>query len=169
MDWLRHRKRVEVHRRHAIHAGGRVITEGTARVELGELEKKLQQAIARAGGGTAIVGVTVTVPGKDTLPDGSVVMLAPHSKIIYTPGLTGDSRAISLEGDAGFSVSRDPARPFVVLAGDIAVRVLGTSFLVRSGPDSTEVMVTTGIVQEGVRHGLFFRPERFILISSSYS
>jgi hypothetical protein len=34
-----------------------------------------------------------------------------------------------------------------VLAGDIAVRVLGTSFLVRSGPDSTEVIVTTGAVQ----------------------
>ena len=99
------------------------------------------------GGGTAIVGVTVTVPGKDTLPDGSVVTLAPHSQFIYTPGLTGDSRTISLEGDADFSVVSDPARPFVVLAGDIAVRVLGTSFLVRSGPDSTAVIVTTGVVE----------------------
>ena len=97
--------------------------------------------------GAAIVGVTVTVPGKDTLPDGSVVTLAPHSKFIYTPGLTGDSRTISLEGNADFSVVSDPARPFVVLTGDIAVRVLGTSFLVRSGPDSTEVIVTTGVVQ----------------------
>jgi ferric-dicitrate binding protein FerR (iron transport regulator) len=103
--------------------------------------------VARAGGRTAIVGVTVTVPGKDTLPDGSVVTLAPHSKFIYTPGLTGDSRTISLEGDADFSVSRDPARPFVVLAGDIAVRVLGTSFLIRSERDSTEVIVTTGVVE----------------------
>jgi ferric-dicitrate binding protein FerR (iron transport regulator) len=103
---------------------------------------------AKAGGvGTAIVGVTVTVPGKDTLPDGSVVTLASHSKFIYTPGLTGDSRTISLEGDADFSVVSDPARPFVVLAGDIAVRVLGTSFLVRSGPDSTAVNVTTGVVE----------------------
>ena len=106
-----------------------------------------ERGTARAGGGTAIVGVTVTVPGKDTLPDGSVVTLAAHSKFIYTPGLTGDSRTISLEGDAGFSVVSDPARPFVVLAGDIAVRVLGTSFLVRSGPDSTEVIVTTGVVE----------------------
>jgi len=89
--------------------------------------------VMEEGGGTAIVGVTVTVAGKDTLPDGSVVTLAPHSKFIYTPGLTGDSRTISLEGDADFSVSRDLKRPFVVLAGDIAVRVLGTSFLVKSG------------------------------------
>ena len=107
-----------------------------------------ERGTARAGGeGPAIVGVTVTVPGKDTLPDGSVVTLAPHSKFIYTPGLKGDSRTISLEGDADFSVVSDPARPFVVLAGDITVRVLGTSFLVRSGPDGTEVIVTTGVVE----------------------
>ena len=103
--------------------------------------------VTAGGGGTAIVGITVTVPGKDTLPDGSVVTLAPHSKFIYAPKLTGDSRTISLEGDANFSVVSDPARPFVVLTGDIAVRVLGTSFLVRSGPDSTEVIVTTGVVE----------------------
>lgn len=109
--------------------------------------ERTAKAGGATGGGTAIVGVTVTVPGKDTLPDGSVVTLAPHSKFIYTPGLTGDSRTISLEGDADFSVVNDPARPFVVLAGDIAVRVLGTSFLVRSRPDSTEVIVTTGVVE----------------------
>jgi RNA polymerase sigma-70 factor (ECF subfamily) len=46
MDWLRHRKRVEAHRRHTIHTGSRGMTESAAaRVELGELEKKLQQAI----------------------------------------------------------------------------------------------------------------------------
>jgi RNA polymerase sigma-70 factor (ECF subfamily) len=48
MDWLRHRKRVEAHRRHAqaVHTGGRVMMESaSAKVELGELEKKLQLAI----------------------------------------------------------------------------------------------------------------------------
>lgn len=46
MDWLRHRKRVKAHRRHAIHTGSRLRTESAAaKVELGELEKKLQQAI----------------------------------------------------------------------------------------------------------------------------
>lgn len=113
---------------------------------VGETARKGVAARA-GGGGMAIVGVTVTVPGKDTLPDGSVVTLAAHSKFVYTPGLAGNSRTICLEGDADFSVSRDPTRPFVVLAGDIAVRVLGTSFLVRSGPDSTEVIVKTGVVQ----------------------
>jgi RNA polymerase sigma-70 factor, ECF subfamily len=46
MDWLRHRKRVEAHRHHKIHTGGRMMRESAAaKVELGELEKKLQQAI----------------------------------------------------------------------------------------------------------------------------
>jgi RNA polymerase sigma-70 factor, ECF subfamily len=46
MDWLRHRKRVEAHRRHTIRTGTRWMTESAAaKVELGELEKKLQQAI----------------------------------------------------------------------------------------------------------------------------
>jgi RNA polymerase sigma-70 factor (ECF subfamily) len=46
MDWLRHRKRVEAHRRQVMHSGSRVMTESAAgKVELGELEKKLKQAI----------------------------------------------------------------------------------------------------------------------------
>jgi transmembrane sensor len=119
---------------------------GTTKVEVTAKGRETGK-VTVGGGGTAIVGVTVTAPGKDTLPDGSVVTLAPHSKFIYIAGLTGNSRTISLEGDAEFSVSRDLKRPFVVLAGDIAVRVLGTSFLVKSGRDSTEVIVTTGVVQ----------------------
>ena len=46
MDWLRHRKRVETHRRQVMRHGSQGSRESAAdKVELGELEKKLQQAI----------------------------------------------------------------------------------------------------------------------------
>jgi hypothetical protein len=79
---------------------------GNSGVTKGGAERATERTAG--GGGAAIVGVTVTVPGKDTLPDGSVVTLAPHSKFIYTPGLTGNSRTISLEGDATFRLFMIP-------------------------------------------------------------
>jgi ferric-dicitrate binding protein FerR (iron transport regulator) len=83
----------------------------------------------------------------DTLPDGSVVTLYRHANISYLNGLKGQARTVRLQGEAFFSVIHNPSRPFVVHANDITVKVLGTSFTIRSNTGNTEVMVKTGIVQ----------------------
>jgi ferric-dicitrate binding protein FerR (iron transport regulator) len=82
--------------------------------------------------------------------DGSVITLEPLTRVSYPSRFGGDSRQIKLiEGEAFFSVSHDEARPFQVeLPSDLHVKVLGTSFRIRSYQDKNqvEVAVATGKV-----------------------
>ncbi|NWO96327.1 FecR domain-containing protein, partial [Escherichia coli] len=56
-------------------------------------------------------------------------------------------RVALLNGEAQFDVVKDPARPFIVTAGDVTVRAVGTRFSVwRLGEDRTRVVVAEGIV-----------------------
>nr|WP_300598177.1 FecR domain-containing protein [uncultured Sphingomonas sp.] len=59
-------------------------------------------------------------------------------------------RVALLNGEAQFDVVKDPARPFIVTAGDVTVRAVGTRFSVwRLGEDRTRVVVAEGIVELG--------------------
>lgn len=72
--------------------------------------------------------------GKDTLtlytPDGSMVRLLPKSILVYADPFT--TRNLHLEGEALFTVKKDPARPFSVTSGNIATTAIGTVFSVRT-------------------------------------
>ncbi len=92
-----------------------------------------------------------TAPGlvrKLDLPDGSVVHLNGDSRVevAFDPAFR---RVRLVRGEAHFSVSKDAARPFVVSAADVAVRVVGTVFNVRLGRESVDVLVTEGKVRVG--------------------
>jgi transmembrane sensor len=79
------------------------------------------------------------------LPDGSTLTLDADSAVDVR--LYGDRREIRLHrGGAFFDVARDPARPFVVLAGAARVTGLGTRFAVQAEPDGVEVSVESGRV-----------------------
>lgn len=82
------------------------------------------------------------------LPDGSRVVLAPNSRVVFPAEFGQQVRDVNLTGDAFFEVVRQPLRPFIVHAGDINVKVLGTSFDVRTSARSGEVnvVVKTGKV-----------------------
>jgi transmembrane sensor len=54
------------------------------------------------------------------------------------------------QGEAWFEVAKDPARPFVVHAGRVRVRAVGTAFSVRRRGDGAEVLVTEGTVETWV-------------------
>jgi transmembrane sensor len=54
-----------------------------------------------------------------------------------------------VKGEARFTVAHDAKRPFVVNAGDTAVRALGTTFNVRRELAAVEVVVTEGKVAVG--------------------
>lgn len=84
-----------------------------------------------------------------TLAEGSAITLNTDSRV--EPGLEARLRQVRLvRGEALFDVSRDPARPFVVEAGDVRIRVLGTRFAVRRFEDgSVEVAVLEGTVEVG--------------------
>lgn len=82
-----------------------------------------------------------------SLPDGSVITLNTQSTIVYPGRFTGNIRPVSLKGEAFFKVSPDKTKPFIIKVNDVTVRVVGTSFNIKSRNGKTEVIVETGIVQ----------------------
>jgi len=82
------------------------------------------------------------------LEDSSRVSLNPGSKLRYPIHFSVERREVLLTGEAFFEVSENPERPFLVNAGDITTKVLGTSFRVKALPNvpSVEVSVLTGKV-----------------------
>lgn len=76
-----------------------------------------------------------------TLPDGSVVTLAPGSRISYAKAFDGATREVTLSGEAFFQVVRRPEQPFLVYANDLVTKVLGTSFRIRAFEADREVKV----------------------------
>jgi transmembrane sensor len=80
------------------------------------------------------------------LEDGSTVDLN-HGAVV-TVAFTADERRVALvRGEALFTVAKNAARPFVVRAGGMDVRALGTAFNVRLASAAVEVLVTEGTVQ----------------------
>ena len=81
-----------------------------------------------------------------SLPDGSGIRLNTKSKTNVT--YKKDARLIHLvEGEAHFNVFHDSEKPFVVYAGKVAVKAVGTSFSVYLKDDSVDVIVTDGEVK----------------------
>ena len=71
-----------------------------------------------------------------TLPDGTVAWLNAGSTLIY-PSVFDEERLVTLTGEAYFDVSEDKERPFVVSAGAVDIKALGTQFNVYSYPKSS--------------------------------
>ena len=80
------------------------------------------------------------------LPDGSRVELKDGSRIVVQ--YSDRERRVKLTGgEAQFSVWQDARRPFIVEAGGIEVRAVGTVFNVRLADRAVEVLVTEGRVK----------------------
>ncbi|MBI4622177.1 MAG: FecR domain-containing protein [Verrucomicrobia bacterium] len=85
-------------------------------------------------------------PERLALPDGSVVELKPGTRV--ETDFTGDQRRLRLAaGDAHFTVANDPTRPFIVTAGHVTVRAVGTAFTISASTAAVEVVVTEGRVR----------------------
>lgn len=111
------------------------------------------------GASTARIARTVaTGIGQRTtlhLADGTQVILAPCSRLTIPTDFGGDTRTLSLTGEAYFDVAHVHSAPFVVRAGAVETRVLGTTFAVRHyrPSDDVRVVVTSGKVMAGAEHG----------------
>lgn len=77
-----------------------------------------------------------------TLPDGSRVWLNARSVVSYPKVYPTDSRTAKLEGEAYFEIAKDKTKPFVVEAGAVEVRVLGTHFNVNAERKAESVTTT---------------------------
>ncbi|MCF3111260.1 FecR domain-containing protein [Niabella sp. CC-SYL272] len=94
---------------------------------------------------------TLKVPvGKDykvVLDDGTEVWLNAVSSLKFPYRFSGNIREVYLEGEAYFSVTKNPDRPFIVHNGQTAVRVLGTRFNVEA---YVPEKITTALVEGAV-------------------
>ncbi len=85
-------------------------------------------------------------PERLTLEDGSIVELNTGAKIETT--FTPTERRVRLvSGEAYFTVTKNPHRPFIVSANQVAVRAVGTAFSVGLAPQEISVLVTEGRVR----------------------
>lgn len=92
------------------------------------------------------VQVVASTVRRMPLPDGSVAELNGSSRI-EIEFTAAERRVRLLDGEAHFVVAKDATRPFLVAAGPLAVRAVGTAFNVRLGSAAVEVLVTEGKVQ----------------------
>ena len=83
---------------------------------------------------------------QQVLPDGSTVDFnaGAHVVVQFSPN---ERRVVLVQGEAQFSVAKHPTRPFVVRAGGMDVRAVGTAFNVKLAGGQVEVLVTEGTVQ----------------------
>lgn len=102
--------------------------------------------VPSAPGPTPAYATQVAEVREVALDDGSVVTLGGRSALDVE--FTSAERTVRLDsGEAFFSVSHDAARPFVVLAGDTRIRVVGTKFNVNYDGDRVRVSVLEGVVE----------------------
>jgi len=82
------------------------------------------------------------------LADGTQVLLNVGSRIRIPRTFGTQQRVVHLDGEAQFTVTHDPARPFVVYAQGTVVKDLATVFTVRAFPGEarTNVYVAAGAV-----------------------
>ncbi|MDP2335804.1 MAG: FecR domain-containing protein [Bacteroidota bacterium] len=78
------------------------------------------------------------------LPDSSRVFLNSGSKLTFSNNFKNGSRRVSLDGEAYFSVRKDPRNPFRVKTSALDVEVLGTEFNLKAY--SCEQTITTTLV-----------------------
>ncbi|MDR0543235.1 MAG: FecR family protein [Dysgonamonadaceae bacterium] len=84
---------------------------------------------------------SITGKSKIILPDGTQVWLHSHTTIVYNKSLNAQLREVHLDGEAYFDVKHD-AKPFMVHAGDLDIKVHGTKFNVNSYESSKKIIVS---------------------------
>ena len=148
----------------------KMLSRLNARIDASEDKKKKASVFVWAAGLAAaaavVVGLFITKPWQETvpqetilsnnteathlynLPDGSKVCLMPGTTISYN--VSGASeRHIRFDGNGFFDIAKDSLRPMTVMTKDVNLRVLGTSFTVKSkeGYQDTEIVLETGSVR----------------------
>ncbi len=84
---------------------------------------------------------------RDTLPDGSTLVLNSGAGIVYDQPFSTTERKLKLTGEAWFDIRQNHQWPFHIQAGPVTVKVLGTSFNIFENADSVVVSLASGSVR----------------------
>lgn len=82
-----------------------------------------------------------------TLNDGSHIIVSPNSEVRLDKAFKSGKRTIYLKGSASFSVVHDEHKPFIVDAGNLYIKDIGTRFTIRQSSDTDTVFIK---VDEGI-------------------
>lgn len=137
-----------------------LITAGLYLVNTYIFSAKGGQDIATAGWlqKTTLKGKKVIV----NLSDGTRITLNSESTVKYPAEFSGDTREITLTGEAYFDVAKDHKHPFIIHTDKMNVRVLGTTFNVRSYPQDT--VSETTLINGAIEVTLKDRPSDRIIL-----
>jgi transmembrane sensor len=94
-----------------------------------------------------IVYVTKKEVKEIKLADGSNIAISPNSNLKVDKNFGKKNRMLHLKGEAAFSVVHREELPFIVDAGNVFIKDIGTKFVVKSSADTDTVYVK---VDEGV-------------------
>ena len=83
---------------------------------------------------------------KDTLPDGSEVVLNKKTQLSYSYNKSKKEHIVKLKGEAYFDIHHEKHEDFIIDAAGVFIRDIGTSFNVKAYPDSATIEV---VVEEG--------------------
>jgi transmembrane sensor len=82
------------------------------------------------------------------LPDGSMVKLNAHSRLDFPTAFSGQTRHVTLWGEAYFEVAKNSAKPFHVSVRGLDVQVTGTQFNINAYGD--EAVVKNTLFEGGI-------------------
>ncbi|MDP9041291.1 MAG: FecR family protein [Bacteroidota bacterium] len=100
-------------------------------------QKSVWEVITRNGSKTNLL-----------LPDGTTVWLNAGSRLTYDSFYGTHLREVTLSGEAYFEVAKNPEMPFIIHAGKINIKVLGTIFNVKSYPG--EKTIETSLIKGSI-------------------
>lgn len=95
------------------------------------------------------------------LPDGTIIKLNNRSKLTYPETFSGSQREVFLDGEAYFDVAHDKKRPFIVRAGELKIKVLGTKFTINATflfPKITATLLEGSIDVSNPKKHLLMKP-----------
>jgi len=95
-------------------------------------------------------------------PDGTLVVLNEDSRVSYNEDFGRARREIILEGEAYFDVAPNAAVPLVIHAGNVDIKVLGTSFNVKAYP--SDKRIETSLISGAVELSSKFAKGQKILL-----
>ncbi|MEO6537636.1 MAG: FecR family protein [Ferruginibacter sp.] len=99
------------------------------------------------------------------LPDGTLVILNADSKLIYPDNFLGNTREVTLVGEAFFNVTENKQKPFIIHSKTMDIKVLGTVFNVKAYPGESTAEAT--LIKGSIEVTLTNRTNEKILLKPS--
>ncbi len=96
------------------------------------------------------------------LPDNTHVWINAGSRIQYEKTFGATTRELTLTGEAFFDVAPDASKPFVIHTSKVDIRVLGTSFDVKSYPLDKTMEAT--LIRGSIEVSIHNRPNNKIIL-----